>query len=426
MTNTTAGGDATVIGAGDRTLADHWADVRGQAAGLSKWTDKATQLAADAVAAPRPSWWARRRGRRLAGRAAATEVARATATKRATATASKGRSSRIRYVAPVAALGTAAVLQVAVMTDTFGGKLAAAMADSANVAVASRPWLGYVAGVLLGLAVAACAEGGAAHLMDLYDKHLLARDSTGLLRLGMLAYVAGSAALIHWWLAKHHFPTQIAWALAAMTGSSLFLWSRTSRWKHRAAMRDAGQLDPALVRLPLAAKLLHPFRWAVTLYLVSWEPAATTDEARQRFEDWAAARRGDKAVKATTADAARWATEDHSDPWDRAVPVGDLDPDADLAAWNVSGRGRAEVATARAAVATKRATATYDRDAAKATIRCELDLIDMGLPARAQGEARKQIDVAVAAEFDISERTARKLRSEITGEPVSGPPASSA
>jgi hypothetical protein len=175
---------------------------------------------------------------------------------------------------------------------------------------------------------------------------------------------------------------------------------------------------------------MHPVRWMVTLYLVSWEPAVTTDEARQRYEAWATARREAKATKRATATVQRLtevedSADDYTDPWDRAVPVEEIDPDADLAAWAASDRGQAEVATARVAVATATKQATYDREAAKAMVRRELDRIDPGLPPRAQGEARRQVDVAVAAEFGISERTARKLRGEATDAPVSGPPSDS-
>jgi hypothetical protein len=127
--------------------------------------------------------------------------------------------------------------------------------------------------------------------MDLYDKHLMARDSTWLLRLGMVVYVGASTGLLHWYLDYRHMPTLVSWVLAGMSGLSLFLWSRGSRWANRVQMRDAGQLDPALPKLPMTAKMLHPWRWLVTLYLTSWEPVATTDEARQRYAEWRTARR---------------------------------------------------------------------------------------------------------------------------------------
>lgn len=188
----------------------------------------------------------------------------------------------LRYVPPVAALGTAFVIQVVAVTDTVGGVLADRFGS---------PWL-YAVGVLLGLSVASCAEGGAAGLMDLYDKHLLARDSVWVLRLGMVVYVAVSAGAIHWWTDMRGLPAVFSWLLAGMSTSALFLWSRFSRWRNREAMRRAGQLDPALPRLPMPAKIMHFPRWLVTLYLISWEPVATTAEARARYREWKAKRDG--------------------------------------------------------------------------------------------------------------------------------------
>ncbi len=133
--------------------------------------------------------------------------------------------------------------------------------------------------------------------MDLYDKHLMARDSVWLLRLAMVAYVGVSAAVLHWWLAYRELPAIVSWVLAGMSGFALFLWSRGSRWRNRAAMRAAGQLDPALAKLPAAAKLLHPVRWAVTLYLTSWEPVATPEEARARYARWELERRETRAAR---------------------------------------------------------------------------------------------------------------------------------
>jgi hypothetical protein len=388
-----------------------WRTANERLKGMARWTDKATALAAESLSVAPAGVLARWRGRRLRAQAEAIDAARTVAVAKARAkateqaTAETRRASRVRYIAPVAALGTAAVMQVAVMTDTFGGRLAASLAESPLPWLAAHAWLGWVAGMMLGLAVAACAEGGAAHLMDLYDKHLMARDSVALLRFGMVLYVAGSAALIHWWLDLHGFPTQIAWALAGMTGSSLFLWSRTSRWKNRVAMRESGHLDPALVRLPLAAKLMHPVRWAITLYLVSWEPAATTDDARNRYERWTTGR----VVARDRRKAIRRARE---------VLKGSVEASG--------GRGRAEQATRPDAPDTrgglsmaeqtmalaKRPAATYDQDRARLLV---LHLQDEGLLAG-------QIDAQVADAFGVSTRTARRLRNQMAGQPISGPP----
>lgn len=191
-------------------------------------------------------------------------------------------SDWLRFIPPVAALGSAFILQIVAVADLLGGVLA----DRFN-----NNWA-YLPAVLFGLAVAASIEGGAAYLMDLYDKHLLARDGTLWLRVLMVAYVAGSAAAIHWWADFRGLPTIMSWLLAAMSASALFLWSRGSRWKNREVMRASGQIDPALPRLPMAAKIMHPWRSLVTMWLIAWEPAPTTTAARARYEAWKARRDG--------------------------------------------------------------------------------------------------------------------------------------
>lgn len=189
------------------------------------------------------------------------------------------RADILRYIPPVTALGTAFVLQTILVTDTVGTALAHRYPDTA-----SWPW--YLTAALLGVSVASCVEGGAAYLLDLYDKHLLARDSVWVLRLAMVAYVSASAAAIHWWTGERHLPSEVGWMLAGMSASALFLWSRGSRWRYRVQMRAAGQLDVSMPRLSVAAKVMHPVRWLITLYLVSWEPVSTTAEARARYEQW--------------------------------------------------------------------------------------------------------------------------------------------
>ncbi len=194
----------------------------------------------------------------------------------------KTTSDWLRYIPPGAALGSAFILQIVAVTDLLGGVLADRF-DSA--------WA-YLPAALFGLAVAASIEGGAAYLMDLYDKHLIARDGTLWLRILMVAYVAGSAAAIHWWADFRGLPTIMSWLLAAMSASALFLWSRGSRWKNREVMRASGQIDPALPRLPMAAKIMHPWRSLVTMWLIAWEPAPTTTAARARYQAWKSRRDG--------------------------------------------------------------------------------------------------------------------------------------
>lgn len=206
-----------------------------------------------------------------------------------TAPANSGRAANtLRFLPPVAALGTAFVLQVILITDTVGRSLANRYDNPVF----------YAVGALLGISVASCFEGAAAYLMDLYHRHLLAGDSVWMLKLSMFGYVAFSAVAIHWWTSARQLPEVVAWLLAAMSASALWLWSRGSRWARRDQMRAAGQLDPALPRLSVAAKVMHPWRWLVTLYLISWEPVATVAEARARYEQWSTARLAHRAARA--------------------------------------------------------------------------------------------------------------------------------
>lgn len=207
-------------------------------------------------------------------------------------------ADRLRYIPPAAALGTAFVLQLVAVADTIGQPLG----EKLGIA-------GHILGILFGLSVACSLEGGAAYLMDLYDKHLLARDSTWLLRLAMVVYVAGSGAGLHWWLAANGLPTLISWLLAGTTASALFLFARGSRWKNRQQMITAGQLDPALPRMPMASKILHPIRWVVTLFLISWEPVSTTSQARARYRTWKDRNAGKESLVNLDAQLAMFLTE---------------------------------------------------------------------------------------------------------------------
>jgi hypothetical protein len=282
----------------DHPTAD-WSALNGRRASLARWSDRAVQLTADYQPTTQPT------GPRKTG------------------------TDRLRLVPPVAALSTAFVLQTIAVTDTVGEALTNTLTQSPMPWIATHASLGYLAALLLGIAVASCAEGGAAYLMDLYDKHLLARDSVWVLRLAMLGYVAVSAVAIHWWTTHRHLPEVTSWLLAGMSASALFLWSRGSRWRNRVAMRNAGQLDPALPKLPSAAKLWHPIRALNTIRLVSWEPVATTDEARTRYEEWRVARAGVKAGKvARKAGKPEAVDTDPVDPVDRADPTGPTDRSA--------------------------------------------------------------------------------------------------
>jgi hypothetical protein len=150
--------------------------------------------------------------------------------------------------------------------------------------------------MLLGIGRRLLLRGAAAYLMDLYDKHLMAQDSVGVLRLAMVGYVAASAGVIHWWLADSG-PSgdRDSGCWPGCRPAALFLWSRGSRWRHRAAMRAAGQLDPAMPQIPMAAKVFHPVAGSSRCTWFRGSRPATPAEARDRYEQWStdrAARQG--------------------------------------------------------------------------------------------------------------------------------------
>lgn len=116
--------------------------------------------------------------------------------------------------------------------------------------------------------------------------------------------------------------------------------------------------------------------------------------------------------------------DEWTDPWQHAVPVQatgqrDAGPSLDtaVATWMDSSGGQQEVRVARTkvastAVATRRPVASYDQAKARSFIGRRLG----------QGAAVADLDREVASRFDVSERTARRLRGQVTGSPVSGPP----
>jgi hypothetical protein len=153
--------------------------------------------------------------------------------------------------------------------------------------------------VLFGVGIATALEGSAAYILDLYRRHLLAQDSTLSLRLLLVVYVSGSAVMIHWWADKRGLPWELATVLSGLAASSILLWIMGAKWTNRETMRRNGQLDRAMPRLSTAAKVWHPVRWVMTLWLTSWEPAQTTAEARSRYAAWSADREARRAGRKT-------------------------------------------------------------------------------------------------------------------------------
>lgn len=195
--------------------------------------------------------------------------------------------SNLRFLPPIASLGLSAIMQVIIVTDLLGNALSDRYESMGQ-------WAFAIAG-LFGLGIACALEGSAAYILDLYKKHLLARDSTIALRVLLIVYVSGSAALIHWWTDRRELPWELALVLSLLAGSSIVLWTMGSKWENRARMRENGQIDEALPRMSTSAKFWHPVRWIQTLWLTSWTPVQTTAEARERYAVWHADRQTKKA-----------------------------------------------------------------------------------------------------------------------------------
>lgn len=326
---------------------------------------------------------------------------------------SKRTADWLRYVPPVAALGTAFVLQTIIVTDLLGGALAARFGSN---------WA-YLPGVLFGLSVASCAEGGAAYLMDLYDKHLLARDSVWILRVAMVVYVAGSGLAIHWWAAQRGLPPVLSWILSGMSASALFLWSRGARWRNREAMRTAGQIDPALPRLPLSAKVLHPVRWAVTLFLISWQPVATTEQARVRYQQYRERRTGRTAQAVQLAadivagarreaDTVRAEAEDAADAVRQMVAV-ELSARA-AKQLSASADAAAVLADAKQQAVQIKTAAEQDADAVRGQARLDADAV----LSAAHDEAEKLTAEAARLRDDAERAVQRSQQATDIGRPV--------
>ncbi|MER7280456.1 hypothetical protein ABT369_39065 [Dactylosporangium sp. NPDC000244] len=317
---------------------------------------------------------------------------------------STSSTDRLRYIPPIAALGTAFVLQVVVITDTVGSAAATMYPHAGGWA--------YAPAVLLGIAVASCAEGGAAYLMDLYDRHLLARDSVWLLRIAMAGYVAASGLAIHWWTDHRGLPTIISWLLSGMSASALFLWARGARWRNRQQMIAAGQIDPAMPRLPMSAKLLHPVRWAATLFLISWNPVATTDEARARYDEWQDRRTGRTArtelyVQSMIADAEQRAAVVLDDALAIADMIGQAAREELSAYWQAATeRALTMHADADSQAAATLSAAKADADSVRLSAQDEADAI----LSAARTEADRMLAAAKAAKVS-AEQDAATVRS---------------
>lgn len=117
---------------------------------------------------------------------------------------------------------------------------------------------------------AACIEGGVAYFGFLYERHLIAGDSTLANRVWMLVCAAISSATIYWHVTEQlKAPWQMAAVVGCMAGLSLALWMRRAKWKRREELRERGLIDAQAPRFSAARWVLCPvetpraFRFAV-------------------------------------------------------------------------------------------------------------------------------------------------------------------
>lgn len=152
----------------------------------------------------------------------------------------------VGLIPPLCALGTAAFFQTQTMHMVF-----------------AWPW--QTAWI-----PAACIEGGVAYFGLLYERHLVAGDSTLANRVWMLLCAAVSCATIYWHVTEQlHKPWQMAAVVGGMAALSLALWMRRSKWRRRELLRARGLIDAQVPRFSVARWVLCPietpraFRYAV-------------------------------------------------------------------------------------------------------------------------------------------------------------------
>lgn len=133
-------------------------------------------------------------------------------------------------------------------------------------------------------------EGGLWKLSRLYEKTLVAGDSTIALRIGLGLYLAMISGLIYW----HADPNlegreDIGWdwipagGVAAMCALGVFIWSRTARWMRRRELHAAGRVDKQAPKFASLAWLLTPIETPKALrHAVKWRIDSPLDAVTDR------------------------------------------------------------------------------------------------------------------------------------------------
>lgn len=135
-------------------------------------------------------------------------------------------------------------------------------------------------------------EGGLWKLSRLYEKTLVAGDSTIALRAGIGLYLAFISGLIYWHadhMAKLEGREDIGWdwipaaGVAAMCALGVFIWSRTARWMRRRELHAAGRVDKQAPKFASLAWVLTPIETPKALrHAVKWRIDSPLDAVTDR------------------------------------------------------------------------------------------------------------------------------------------------
>lgn len=120
---------------------------------------------------------------------------------------------------------------------------------------------------LVALAATCALEGGVWKLSRLYEKTLVAGDSTMALRLGIGFYLSIISGLIYWH-ADHQAQVKgheelgadalPAFGVAVMSALGVYIWSRTARWMRRRELHAAGRIDTQAPKFAALSWVLCP------------------------------------------------------------------------------------------------------------------------------------------------------------------------
>jgi hypothetical protein len=118
---------------------------------------------------------------------------------------------------------------------------------------------------LVALAATCALEGGVWKLSRLYEKTLVAGDSTIALRAGIGVYLALISGLIYWHAGATTSGNRLtaestlpAVGVAVMSALGVYIWSRTARWARRRELHAMGRVDTQAPKFAAMAWVLCP------------------------------------------------------------------------------------------------------------------------------------------------------------------------